>query len=61
VPDKASSINYLELLPKSASNNLRKWFLSPTGRLNLGFITEENLPLCSSHLTLGVPNWSMHQ
>jgi hypothetical protein len=27
-------------LPKSASNNLRKWFLSPTGRLNFGFITE---------------------
>jgi hypothetical protein len=27
-------------LPKSASNNLRKWFLSPTGRLNLGIITE---------------------
>jgi hypothetical protein len=30
-------------LPKSASNNLRKWFLSPTGRLNLGFITEGKL------------------
>jgi hypothetical protein len=30
-------------LPKSASNNLRKWFLSPTGRLNFGFITEEKL------------------
>jgi hypothetical protein len=27
-------------LPKSASNNLRKWFLSPTGRLNLGIIIE---------------------
>jgi hypothetical protein len=27
-------------LPKSASNNLQKWFLSPTGRLNLGIITE---------------------
>jgi hypothetical protein len=30
-------------LPKSASNNLREWFLSPTGRLNLGIITEEKL------------------
>jgi hypothetical protein len=30
-------------LPKSASNNLRKWFLSPTGRLNFGFITEGKL------------------
>jgi hypothetical protein len=30
-------------LPKSASNNLRKWFLSPTGRLNLGTITEGKL------------------
>jgi hypothetical protein len=27
-------------LPMSASNNLRKWFLSPTGQLNLGIITE---------------------
>jgi hypothetical protein len=33
----------LVLLPKSASNNLRKWFLSPTGRLNLGIITEGKL------------------
>jgi hypothetical protein len=31
-------------LPKSASNNLRKWFLSPTGRLDLGIITEGNMP-----------------
>jgi hypothetical protein len=30
-------------LPKSASNNLQKWFLSPTGRLNFGFITEGKL------------------
>jgi hypothetical protein len=34
---------FLALLPKSASNNIRKLFLSPTGRLNLGFITEEKL------------------
>jgi hypothetical protein len=42
-PDKASSTNTLVPLPKSASNNLRKWFLSPTGRLNFGFITEGKL------------------
>jgi hypothetical protein len=33
----------LALLPKSASNNLQKWFLSPSGRLNLGIITEGKL------------------
>jgi hypothetical protein len=32
-------------LPKSASNNLRKWFLSPTGRLNFGFITERKITI----------------
>jgi hypothetical protein len=37
-----------------ASNNLQKWFLSPTGRLNFGFILRENLLLCSSYLPLGV-------
>jgi hypothetical protein len=41
-------------LPKSASNNLQKWFLSPTGRLNLGFILRENLLLCSSYHPLGI-------
>jgi hypothetical protein len=41
-------------LPMSASNNLLKWFLSPTGRLNLGFILRENLLLCSSYLPLRV-------
>jgi hypothetical protein len=30
-------------LPKSASNNLQKWFLSTTGRLNLSIITERKL------------------
>jgi hypothetical protein len=43
---------------KPASVNLQKWFLSPTGRLNFGFIIEGNLPLCTSHLPLGVPNWA---
>jgi hypothetical protein len=44
---------------KPASINLQKWFLSPTGQLNLGFILRENLPLCSSYLPLGVPNWAV--
>jgi hypothetical protein len=30
--------------------------LSPTGSINLGFITVENLLLCSSYLPLGIPN-----
>jgi hypothetical protein len=41
-------------LSKSASNNLQKWFLSPTGRLNFGFILRKNLLLCLSYLPLGV-------
>jgi hypothetical protein len=36
----APSTNTLVSLPKSASNNLQEWFLSPTGWLNLGIITE---------------------
>jgi hypothetical protein len=44
-PDKAPSTNYVVPLRKSASNNLRKWFLSPTGRLNFGFITEGKLTI----------------
>jgi hypothetical protein len=43
---------------KPASINLQKWFLSTTGRLNLGFTIEGSLPLCSSHLPLWVPNWA---
>jgi hypothetical protein len=42
---------------KPASINLRKWFLSPTGLIKPWFHTEGNLPLCSSYLPLGVPNW----
>jgi hypothetical protein len=41
-------------LPKSTSNNLQKWFLSPTGWLNFGFILKENLLLCLSYLPLWV-------
>jgi hypothetical protein len=40
------------------ASTFSKWFLSPTGRLNLGFILRENLPMCSSYLLLGVPNWA---
>jgi hypothetical protein len=42
---------------KLASINLRKLFLSPTGSIKPWFHTEGNLPLCSSYLPLGVPNW----
>jgi hypothetical protein len=45
---------FLASLPKSASNNFQEWFLSPTSRLNLGFILGENILLCSSYLPLGV-------
>jgi hypothetical protein len=39
---------------KSASSNLRKWFLSPTGLIKPWFHTEGKLLLCSSYLPLGV-------
>jgi hypothetical protein len=42
---------------KPSSINLRKLFLSPTGLIKPWFHTEGNLPLCSSYLPLGVPNW----
>jgi hypothetical protein len=41
---------------KPASINLQKLFLSPTGSIKPWFHTEGNLPLCSSYLSLGVPN-----
>jgi hypothetical protein len=44
-------------IAKPASINLRKWFFYPTGSIKLWFHTEGNLPLCSSYLPLGVPNW----
>jgi hypothetical protein len=43
-------------IAKPASINLRKWFLSPTS-IKPWFHTEGNLPLFSSYLPLGVPNW----
>jgi hypothetical protein len=45
-------------IAKPASINLRKLVLSPTGSIKPWFHTEENLPLCSSYLPLGVPNWA---
>jgi hypothetical protein len=45
------------VVAKPASINLRKWFISPTGSIKSWFHTEEHLPLCSSYLPLGVPNW----
>jgi hypothetical protein len=44
---------------KLASINLQKLVLSPTGSINLGFILREDLLLCSSYLSLGVPNWAV--
>jgi hypothetical protein len=44
---------------KLASINLRKLVLSPTGSINLGFILREDFLLCSSYLSLGVPNWAV--
>jgi hypothetical protein len=51
---QAPSTNTMVPLPKSASNNLQEWFLSPTGRLNLGIITEGRFNVYSSYLPLGV-------
>jgi hypothetical protein len=44
---------------KLASIDLRKLVISPTGSINLGFILREDLLLCSSYLSLGVPNWAV--
>jgi hypothetical protein len=52
------AINKLSrVVAKPASINLQKWFLSPTGSIKPLFHTEGKLPLCSSYLPLGVPNW----
>jgi hypothetical protein len=45
-------------IAKLASINLWKLVLFPTGSINLGFILREDLLLCSSYLSLGVPNWA---
>jgi hypothetical protein len=44
---------------KLASINLQKLVLSPTGSINLGFMLREDLLLCSSYLSFGVPNWAV--
>jgi hypothetical protein len=44
---------------KNASINLQKLVLSPTGSIKLGFVLREDLLLCSSYLSLGVPNWAL--
>jgi hypothetical protein len=44
-------------IAKPASINLQKWFLSPTSSIKPWFHTKRNLPLCSSYLPRGVPNW----
>jgi hypothetical protein len=46
-------------IAKLVSINLRKLVHSPTGLINLGFILKEDLMLCSSYLSLGVPNWAV--
>jgi hypothetical protein len=45
------------VVAKPASINLWKLFLSPTGSIKPWFYTEGNMPMCSSYLPLGVPNW----
>jgi hypothetical protein len=46
-------------IAKPTSINLQKLVLSPTSSTNLGFILREDLLLCSSYLSLGVPNWAV--
>jgi hypothetical protein len=43
--------------PEASKHQPSKVWLSPTGSINLGFIIEGNLLLCSSYLPLEVPNW----
>jgi hypothetical protein len=60
-PDKAS-YKLSGAIAKTASINLRKLVLSPTGSIKPWFHTKGNLLMCSSYLPLGVPNWvpTMH-
>jgi hypothetical protein len=43
--------------PSQLASTFRSGFFLILVRLNLGFTIEGNLPLCSSYLPLGVPNW----
>jgi hypothetical protein len=45
---------------KLVSINLQKWFLSPTGRLNFGFILRKKLTAMLITPPLGIPNWSVN-
>jgi hypothetical protein len=56
-PDKVPYINCLEQSPSQQASTFGSWFFLLLVRLNLGFIMREDLPLCSSYLPLGVPNW----
>jgi hypothetical protein len=57
-PEKAPYINCLEQSPSQLASTFGSWFFLLLVRLNLGFILREDLPLCSSYLPLGVPNWA---
>jgi hypothetical protein len=43
---------------RQLASTFRSGFFSPTSQLNHGFTIKGNLPLCSSYLPLGVPNWA---
>jgi hypothetical protein len=45
---------------KPVSINLQKWFLSPTGRLNFGFITEGKLTVVLITPSSWGSNWSVN-
>jgi hypothetical protein len=50
---------FLAPLPKSSSNNLRKWFLSPTGSIKPWYHNWGKTYCCAHHtFILGFPNWS---
>jgi hypothetical protein len=57
-PDKAPYINCVEQSPSQLASTFGSWFFLLLVRLNLGFILRDELPLCSSYLPLGVPNWA---
>jgi hypothetical protein len=56
-PDMAPYIN-LEQSPSQLASTFGSWFFLLLVRLNLGFVLRKDLPLCSSYLPLGVPNWA---
>jgi hypothetical protein len=50
---------FLAPLPKSASNNLRKWFLFPTSSIKPWYHNWGKTYYCAHHtFLLGFPNWS---